>query len=430
MIPSDRVDVLEAGVRLLEEFQKRTNARGRFIALYLGLRRLGPELASLGTASATPTGEIEEAMDTLLTKRHRAEPLVVLTAPFGGSTSPTAPYSTRTGDVAPGNRYATNTWRNNLGIQKGVGCPADSDLIRGLLDNPARRLACPHMASDPEGQHMCSLEGTAYRGEEHSIWLRKTPDGWQVVDLDHPAAYEAYLLPGGDGVPIFPLLAVLYCDAATGIYPERDTVGIPDFAEDFRFSIEQVRDLFDCEPDGYFNAAILRLAQEGLVVGRPAAPEPGDAPSSDTTSGTAAAARPAAPLPELSEPILLNSGIGAELAVADDLAAHGWEVAYRGAQAGYGFDLEAKQDENRLCVEVKSSVGFTVPELTEAEWRASQELGEEYVLAIVDFFGSGKQSIWYVRDPAASVAPTEREATVYRFPRASIETLRTETDFL
>ncbi len=430
MIPADRVDVLEAGVRLLEEFQKRSNARGRFIALYLGLRRMGSDLAALGGGHATPTGEIEEAMDALLTKRHRPEPLVVLTAPFGGSTSPTAPYSTRTGDVAPGNRYATNTWRNNLGIQKGIGCPAEADVIEGLLDNPARRLACPHMASDPEAQHVCSLEGTAYRGEEHSIWLRKTPDGWQLVDLDHPAVYEGYLLPGGDRIPIFPLVAVLYCDAATGAYPDRPTIGIPDFAEDFRFSIDQVRELFDCAPESYFNAAILRLAQEGLVVGRPSAPGPTSGTGGDSGAGATSASPPAAPLPELSEPILLNSGVGAELAVADDLAAHGWEVAYRGGQAGFGFDLEAKQADSRLCVEVKSSVGFTVPELSESEWRAAQELGEEYVLAIVDFFGSGNQAIWYVRDPAASAIPTERETTIYRFSRATIEPLRTEADFL
>lgn len=82
----------------------------------------------------------------------------MLTAPFGGSVSPSAPYSMRTGEVAPG-KSAINTWRNNFGIQKGVGCPAEAETIRELLDNPALRLACPHMTTDSKGQHFCSLEG-------------------------------------------------------------------------------------------------------------------------------------------------------------------------------------------------------------------------------------------------------------------------------
>ena len=429
MIPTDRTDVLDAGLRVLEEFQRRTNARGRFIALYLGLRRVQPGLARLGSGTATPTGEIEDAMDALLTKQHRPEPLVVLTAPFGGSTSPTAPYSSRTGEVAPGNRYPTNTWRNNLGIQKGIGCPAEADVISKLLASPGQRLACPHMVSDPEGLHVCSLEGTAYRGEEHSIWLRKTFDGWQVANLDDPAVYEGYLFPGGDRIPIFPLIAVFYCDASPGVYPERAFVGIPDFAEDFRFTVEQVGEIFDCDPASESNEVVLRLAQEGAVIRARSAPGP-RGERGELVEGAPTQTRPGAPLPELSAPILLNSGIGAELAVADDLSAAGWDVTYRGGQSGFGYDLEANQPDARLCVEVKSSVGFVAPELTEAEWRAARELGEEYVLAIVDFSGSDQQVIWYVRDPAASAAPTERESTTYRFARALIDPLRTDVEFL
>lgn len=267
MIPTGRLDVLDAGVELLKDFQRRSGARGRFLVLYLGLRRMGPELAALGGAAATPGGEIEEYMDRLLTKRHRQEPLVVLTAPFG-TTSTKGPYSTRTGETAPGNQDPTNTWRNNLGIQKGVGCPADPAVISDLLRQPARRLACPHLASDPDGQHLCSLEGTSYRGEEHSIWLRKTADGWQSVDLDQPAVYDDYLKPGGERIPIFPLIGVLYGDA-TDALPQREVVGIPDFAADFRFGIDQVAELFDCDPASLLNASILRLAGEGVVVGRP-----------------------------------------------------------------------------------------------------------------------------------------------------------------
>lgn len=430
MIPRDRIDVLEAGLAALEGFAQRSGARGRFIALYLGLRRMGGALADLGSEETTRSREIEQFMDRLLTKAHRAEPLVVLTAPFGGSTSPTAPYSTRTGAVAPGNRYATNTWRNNLSIQKGVGCPAEPETIRGLLANPALRLACPHMASDPEGQHLCTLEGTAYRGEEHSIWLRKTDEGWQKTDLDDPAAYGTYLAPGGERIPVFALIAVLYCDAPGDAYPERGVVGIPDFAVDFGFSVEQVEAIFDCDPGHPDNAAVLRATEKprAAPMAAPSASTPAPSPGGAATQP--AAERGPVPLPALSEPMLANSGLGAELAVAADLEAHGWQVAYRGSQTGVGYDLEAEHDDVQLCVEVKSSVGFTTPELSESEWAAACEHGERFVLAIVDFYGSPQQAIWYVRDPAATAAPSERTTTIYRLPRAALQEESTETDFL
>jgi hypothetical protein len=427
VIPTGRLDVLDAGVELLKEFQRRSGARGRFIVLYLGLRRMGPRVAAMGSATATPTGDIEDFMDKLLTKRHRQKPLVVLTAPFG-TTSAKGPYSTRTGETAPGNDYPTNTWRNNLGIQKGIGCPAEPVVIDELLRQPARRLACPHLATDPDGQHMCSLEGTSYRGEEHSIWLRKTADGWQTVDLDQPAVYEEYLNPGGGRIPIFPLIAVLYC-ASSSALPARESVGIPDFASDFRFEIDQVAELFDCDPGSDLNAAILRLAGEGIVVGRPSPPV-ATRPAQGTAVGPPGSGREAQPLPELSPPILLNSGLEAELAVAADLARNGWEVSYRGSQSGMGYDLEALQDAERLFVEVKSSVGFTAPELTDSEWRAAQQHREQYVLAIVDFYGSSTQALWYVRDPASNIAPRERTATIYRLPRTAIEPLSTDAEFL
>ena len=427
MIPPDRIDVLEVGLKILDDVARRTGARGRFIALYLGLRRMGDNIAELGSSRATPSSEIEEFMDHLLTKQHRPEPFVVLTAPFGGSTSPTAPYSTRTGETAPGNTYATNTWRNNFGIQKGIGCPADPEVIRRNLDDPALRLACPHMTADPEGRHSCSLESTSYRGEEHSIWLRKAPDGWQVVDLDHPRTYDPYLRPGSEPIPIFPLIAVLYCDAPADAYPDREFVGIPDFAEDFGFTIEQVERLFDCDFMTTPNAGVLRAAEQRLIVSRPE-PPPGPAVTEEPVEPEEI---PPAPLPDLMEPALRNSGLEAELDVAEDLARHGWRVAYRGRQAGVGYDLEADHDSgSRLRVEVKSSVGFTTPELSESEWKAAQEHGDEYILAVVDFIGSAQQAIWYVRNPAATATPTERTTTVYRLPRAALEPIRTEAEFL
>lgn len=431
MIPKDHSQVFDAGLEALATFRQQTNVRGRFVALYLGLRRMNDWLAPLGPAGSTPASEIERFLDDMFTKTHRMAPFVVLTAPFGGSTSPNAPYSSRSGVTAPGRRYATNTWRNNFGIQKGVGCPAEPDVVDELLHDPVVRLACPHMRQDPEGGYVCSIEDAAYRGEEHSIWLRRTGDGYQVVDLDLPNVYESYLFPSGQQVPAFALVAVLYSFAPQGTYPERETVGIPDFAEDFRFSLEQVAEIFDVDPESPGNAAVLQAAQlesEGPITLPRATPAPLDVHLPPARRGNPG--RPAGELPPEADPIEMNTGLGAERLVALDLVENGWEVHYRGNQRRVGFDLEAQRPGQTLSVEVKSSVGFTDPELTQSEWIAAQALGDSYVLAIVDFYGGGQHRIWYVRDPAGTASTTQRSVSLFRIQRGSLEPLATEAEFL
>lgn len=426
MIPQDQSRVLDAGLQSLAQFGRETSVRGRFVALYLGIRRMGSVVAQLGSSSATPASDIERFLDEMFTKTHLPEPFLVLTAPFGGSRSPTAPYSSRSGVTAPGHRYPTNTWRNNFAIQKGIGCPAEAAVVHDLLLSPAIRLACPHMAVSPDGQHVCSIANTAYRGEEHSIWLRMTPDGYQVVDVDLPAVYEAYLLPAGARIPVFALIAMLYSFAPSGVYPAREAVGIPDFADDFHFSLDQIATIFDADPESPGNAAVLQAAQVEVVAPIPSAtptPPAGERPRRRPR-------RPSGELPPEADPIEMNTGIGAERLVAEDLVRHGWHVEYRGNQQRLGYDLEAQRPGQTLCVEVKSSVSFTSPVLTAFEWAAAQQHGEAYVLAVVDFYGSDQQRIWYVRDPAATASTTERSTSLFRLARGSIEPLATEAEFL
>lgn len=422
MIPTARTDVLNASLAILERFGSTVPVRGRFIALYLGLRRmrLNGNIALLGPGNGTSTGDIEQFLDLMWTKTHQPEPFVVLTAPFGGSTSPSAPYSTRSGVTAPGHSYPTNTWRNNFAIQKGVGCPAEPDVVANLLMAPGGRLACPHMAEDPDGKHLCGIANTAYRGEEHSIWLRITQEGYQVVDLDLPSVYDDYLRLHDTRIPIFPLIAILYGMAPIGMYPLRTAVGIPNFVEDFAFDFNTVEQTFDCDPDAAMNAEILALV-EGIEL-------PVIAPPS--TAAPVIPLPPAGELPELRAAAELNTGIGAELAVAADLQECGWRVLYRGNQRGFGYDLEATRDEEVLRVEVKSSVGFTTPEMLESEWDSAERHGEEYVLAVVDFYGSALQRIWYLRDPAANAIPIERSVRVFRLVRGDIQPIATDAEFL
>lgn len=378
------------------------------------------KIASLGDPAGTSTKEIEEYLDRLYTKEHRAEPYVVLTSPFGGSIAKSAPYSARSGTIVPGMVYPVNTWRNNLGIQKGIGCAASAETIAHLLDNPQHRLACPHMESLPvpgKYQYRCGLRGTEYRGEDHSIWLRNTTEGNQVVDLDHSMVFRDYLRPNDYPLPVFPLIAMLYCKASPGVFPERERVGIPELAKDFGFAIEQIGELFDCDPESGLNSELLSgmVSVPTEVVGGPGSgsfgTDDGQLPV-DVADGT------------------LNTGVGAELLIAKELQASGWHVLYRGNEPGLGYDLEAFREEQRLFVEVKSSIGFANLELRESEWNAAQACGGEYVLAVVDFFGSTSPRVWYVRDPAANAVPDQHMTVTYRFARALVEPLMTEVDFL
>ena len=412
MIPLHDAPVFERCLEILSRFGTETNARGRFVALYLGLRRMGNGIAILGSDEVTSAGQIENFLDTLFLKTHIAAPLNVLTALFGGSTSPNAPWSTRTGALAPENRYPTNTWRNNFNVQKGIGCPAAADTINAILADPTRRLSCPHMAVDDEGRHACSITGTTYRGEEHSIWLRFAEGGYQVVNLNDPVTFEDYLAPRGRRIPVFPLIGALYSFAQDGTYPERPTIGIPDFARDFGFTVEQVEQLFDADPESAGNREILMLLGGQFT---PLAPTQEPLPQ---------------PLPPDPEPAILNTGVGAELSVARDLQSHGWEIVYVANITSLGYDLRASKGGEILKVEVKSSVGGCTPELTNTEWLAAQENGETFVLAVVSFYGSDGQEILYVRNPAANLVPAERETVTYRFSRDEIGGLSVDATFL
>lgn len=429
MIANDQAHIFDAGLQALADFGRQANIRGRFVALYLGLRRMHDAIEPLGSASATPANDIERFLDDMFTKTHRAQSLTVLTAPFGGSRSPNAGYSTRSGEIADGHRYPTNTWRNNFGIQKGIGCPAKAEVISDLLHNPAIRLACPNMRRAANGQYVCAIENATYRGEEHSIWLRRTGDGYQVVDLNLANVYESYLLPNDYQIPIFALIAVLYSFAPAAVYPVRSTVGIPDFATDFHFSLEQIDAIFDVDPESDGNAAVLHAAQvifdQTYVEAITSSGE-----DASTSQRRANPHQSSGELPPESDPVELNTGLGAERLVAEELVSHNWNVQYRGNQRRLGYDLEASRTGQTLYVEVKSSVSFTNPELSESEWLAGRRYGESYVLAIVDFYGSNEQRVWYVRDPVTNASAAGRSVSVFRLQRASIRPLATEAEFL
>src|SRR6185503_3635894 len=98
-----------------------------------------------------------------------------------------------------------------------------------------------------------------------------------------------------------------------------------------------------------------------------------------------------AELPVAPEAVILNSGVGAELAVAQDVANQGWEVTYWGSRRGAGYDLEARRAEARLRIEVKSSVGFCVPKVKDEKLSPAVDNDNALVLPVADFFRSRDQ---------------------------------------
>ncbi|MDE2926824.1 MAG: DUF3883 domain-containing protein [Acidobacteriota bacterium] len=258
--------------------------------------------------------------------------------------------------------------------------------------------------------------------------MRVAPDGYQITDLDHPAVHTDYLRPHGKTIPIFPLISVLYSFAPAGVYPARNRVGIPDFASDFGFTLEQVEALFDCDPQAQYNTRVVSLVFDAdlgrserhhdMPPVQAAAPRPSDLMQS------------AVPLPPAPVAATVNTGVGAELLVAKDLLRQGWDVLYRGNQHGIGYDLEARRGSQTLRLEVKSSVAFTYPELQSSEWSAAQRYQDTFVLAVVDFYGSNKPRIWYVRNPAANTAPVARNLVIFRLSRFDLESLSIDADFL
>lgn len=424
MIPTNDDEIFESALSELQRFGAQTSARGRFIALYLGLRKMRKEglLASLGSEGATRSIEIEEYLDKLFEKTNREPPLVILTAPFGQSRKS---YSARSGETAPGNAYPTNTWRNNFGLQKGIGCPAASEVIEANLVRPEGRSSCPHIATLATGSLRCDLADTEYRGEKHSIWLRQADGGYQVVDLDLPEVYQAYLQPGGSKIPLFALIGVLYPFSPDGAYPARLTVGLPEFAADFDLDMATVEDIFDCDPDADSNAFALAAIGQRVWRGLRA-----KQPTGGPTTQGGETEREGEPLPERSPIVILNTGTEAEVLVGQALEASGWDVGYFGNQRGLGFDLKAVKADVTIHVEVKSSVGACTPELTDAEWQAAQRYGDSYILAVVSFLGSSGQDIAYVRDPAATATTMSIQSTSYRVRRQSVAALRVDVDSL
>ncbi|WP_407460515.1 DUF3883 domain-containing protein [Xanthomonas campestris pv. raphani] len=394
--------------------------RGRFIQLFLGLKFFQNSIPSMYSGGFISTELLQCLLDDLFAKASRPPNSCVLSV-FERN------FLARTGLVGSGNTTAQNTWRNNLNLQKGVGCYAPvSDLSSPtFLDQP--RIDCRHIKIATPGDlagARCSLckSGAIYRSESHRKWLRIDPagNGYAVTDLLNQANFLPYIAPGGARIPLYPLIVAIYHDADPGLsIGNRATVSLADFASDFNFSSHEISSYFDVSLTHPINAKLIQSA--AWVPG----PSLGAASSTgaQVQIGVPSSANAVLPLPVLggtqAPPPNTNNGWDAEQYVESAMTAAGWST-HSVARQKVGYDIFAQRGTQKRYVEVKSSLGLCSPSLTAREWQQAKYYGNHYVLAVVENFNSFSQNtIYWVPDPANRCVSTAQSTVSYGISRSS-----------
>lgn len=394
--------------------------RGRFVQIFLGMKFFQNNIPSMYSGSFITTEVLQSLLDDLYAKASRNANSCVLSI-FEDH------YLARTGVVGAGNSSAQNTWRNNLNLQKGIGCYAPTaDLSSPTFLNQSRD-QCKHLqiatAGTLRGAH-CSLctSGAAYRKESHRKWLRIDPggSGYAATDLQNAANFTPYVAPGGVRIPVLPLIVSLYHDADPGlVLGMRQTVTLADFVADFNFSSQEIAAYFDVSPTHPLNARVMNSAGWVSLPGTAVVPPP-------TMATSAPVARPVTPQPL--QPLLggtptpppnTNNGWDAEQYVAAALAAAGWTTHAVSSQR-LGYDIFAQKGRQKRYVEAKSSVGMCSPSLTAREWQQAHCHGASFVLAIIENFNPTAQNvIHWVSDPAHSCVATPQTTISHGIARSS-----------
>ena len=428
MIPVGNPALFQAALTCLTQHRQAVGPgfKGRFVQIFLGLKFFQNNIPSMYSGSFITTEVLQGLLDDLFAKSSRPVNHCVLSL-FEGN------FLARTGLIAPGNTSTQNTWRNNLNLQKGIGCyapPADlSSMV--FLDQP--RSQCRYLLpAGPGGLAggRCSLcvTGATYRNEDHRKWLRIDPGGggYAATDTQNAANFAPYIAPGGIRIPLVPLLVALYHDADPGlILGTRAAVSINDFAADFNFSAAEI--------DAYFDVAMTHPQNAAMTT---AASWPAGASLGTLTTGAVTPGGPVVPaggpvLPPAvgglhpvlggtpAPPPLINNGWDAEQYVAQALAAAGW-TPHPVSRQQLGYDIFAQRGTQRRYVEVKSSLGMCSPSLTAREWQQANYHGARYVLAILEnFTPTGQNSIHWVPDPAGRCASTRQVSVSHGIPRSA-----------
>lgn len=399
--------------------------RGRFVQIFLGMKFFQNSIPSMYSGAFITTEVLQALLDDLFAKVSRPANCYVLSI-FEGN------FLARTGLIAPGNTTAQNTWRNNLNLQKGIGCYAPPADLSSLTFLNQDRSQCRHLQAPTPGSladARCSLctTGAEYRSESHRKWLRIDTggNGYAATDLQNTANFAPYVAPRGFRIPLLPLVVALYHDADPGLsIGTRPAVSLADFAADFNFSAQEISTYFDVSMAHPLNARLTNSAAwaAGSSLGSSTAVSQGGAPATSTATPA-----PAAP-PAIGQPVLggtptpppnTNNGWDAEQYVASALTAAGW-TAHLVSRQQLGYDIFAQRGTQKRYVEVKSSLGLCSPSLTAREWQQANNHANSYVLAIVENFNpTSLNVVYWVRDPANRCSATSQTTISHGIARAS-----------
>ncbi|MDE1821024.1 MAG: DUF3883 domain-containing protein [Euryarchaeota archaeon] len=360
-----------------------------------------------------------ESLQTLLDNlyaRHSRPPGECVLMVFEGT------YLARTGVVGTSNTVAQNTWRNNFNLQKGVGCYASRQELSSPTFLAQPRHDCTHLVPAVAGSlngAKCALSprGAAYRSEEHAKWLRidHGGNGYAVADLMNVDNFKGVLAPGGRRLPVDPLIVALYHDALpsrSAIRPQG--VEVSDFKADFSLSPSEFSAYFDDSASNPDNGAIRSASGAAPVpLAGAATPTPLAAPTPPTRRPSRVADLSGTPV----APPSVNSGWSAEEFVRQALINLGWATVNVSRQQ-LGYDLLGQRGKATRFFEVKSSLGYCSPRLTEREWEQATQLGSDYILAIIENFNpDGTNEIFWVPNPAGTCAATASLTTQFGIAR-------------
>ena len=418
MIPVNNQALYSEALACLKEHKRQDGRgfKGRFIQIFLGMKFFQNSIPSMYSGSFISTELFQLLLDDMYSKSSRSADNCVL-ALFEDS------YLARTGLIGPGNAVLQNTWRNNLNLQKGIGCYASPADLSSLTFLDQDRRQCRYLHPGPGAGlagGKCNLcpTGATYRSESHRKWLRIDPggNGYAVTDLQNISNYLPYVAPAGVRIPIIPLIVALYYDATPGLVTgTRSSVSLEEFAVDFNFSPQEIAAYFDNSLGSPLNRRVVQSAAWAMagVVSVPAVP----------VQAQTAVTSPVVATPNLigtpTPPPGVNTGWGAEQYVASALISSGWN-AYVVARQQLGYDIFAQRGRQRRHVEVKSSLGLCSPSLTAREWQQAEHYQDEYILAIVENFNPvGQNVIYWVRNPAANCVSTRQTSISHSIPRSS-----------
>lgn len=401
------------------------NFPGRFVQIFFGLKFFQNSIPSMYSGSLISSEVLQSLLDDLFAKTSRPANSCVLSV-FEGN------YLARTGLIGLGNITAQNTWRNNLNLQKGIGCYAPAADLSSPTFLNQNRSQCRHLQTTTSGSltgARCALSptGAAYRNESHRKWLHIDPggNGYAATDLQNSANFAPYVAPRGIRIPILPLVVALYHDADPGLsIGNRPAVSMADFAADFNFSDHEISTYFDVSMSHPLNQRITTSA--GWVLGSHLGISTSSSNGvSSAINHTAAKYSSPATIPQ---PVLggtpipppsTNNGWDAEQYVAAALTSAGWSVHVVSRQQ-LGYDIFAQRGTQKRYVEVKSSLGLCTPSLTAREWQQARYHASNYVLAVVENFNNTAQNfVYWVRDPAHQCSATQQTTISYGITRAS-----------